>query len=131
MTLEQIKEALSTYGVNDDERNAPVRVIIDGTEYPITEAEVDWTPDGGNTVLLQAEGPMTCDKCRAKITDLKELRSGAQHLRGCPRYDCGCDWDSRARNPKGCEHGGMSLRQLAAHPHTCGGQCASLVGGYR
>lgn len=57
MTLEELKELLSTYGVNEEERSALIFVSINGTPTPITEGEVDYTPwDEGNLpfVLLQA-----------------------------------------------------------------------------
>lgn len=63
MTLEQLKELLSTYGVNAEERGAPVLVstsgpgtlIADMRWGPLARAEVDWTPDGGTVVRLQVE----------------------------------------------------------------------------
>lgn len=41
MTLEQLKELLATYGVNEQERSAAVVVTIDGQDVPIASAEVD------------------------------------------------------------------------------------------
>jgi hypothetical protein len=65
MTLEQLKDLLSTYGVNDDERNAPVFVVIEEKRTPILLADSHveygtWDEDAhawvGDqlTVLLQA-----------------------------------------------------------------------------
>ena len=42
MTLEQLKDLFSTYGSNPRERSAEVRVVIDGPELPVTEAEMQW-----------------------------------------------------------------------------------------
>ena len=38
----QIKEMLSTYGANEQERSADVIVTVDGKEYAITEGEVEY-----------------------------------------------------------------------------------------
>lgn len=55
MTLEELKEALSTYGANPEERSAPVVfTAIDGTTVPITAAVVDWDYTEGHVVLLSA-----------------------------------------------------------------------------
>ena len=40
MTLEELKDVLSTYGVNDEERGAAVLVTINGTPVPVVAAEV-------------------------------------------------------------------------------------------
>jgi hypothetical protein len=55
VTLEQLKDLLSTYGVNDEERGAPILVNINGVETPITAGEIDYTYDAAHTpfVLLQ------------------------------------------------------------------------------
>lgn len=42
MTIEQLKELLSTYGSNDTERNAPILVNVNGTLTPITAGEVEY-----------------------------------------------------------------------------------------
>ena len=42
MTIEQLKNLLSTYGVNAEERNAPVLIIINGVSTPITAGEVEY-----------------------------------------------------------------------------------------
>lgn len=45
MTLEQLKDLLSTYGCNDAERGAEVRVVLEGpdnSELPVIEAETQW-----------------------------------------------------------------------------------------
>jgi hypothetical protein len=55
MTLQDLKDLLATYGVNDGERNASV--LVNGV--PVVAGEVDWqwTPDGAgvHTVLLTLE----------------------------------------------------------------------------
>ena len=55
MTLAEVKEALSTYGANPEERKAPVFVTVDGVRFPLAGAEVDWTHAEGYVVLLHAE----------------------------------------------------------------------------
>lgn len=64
MTLEQLKDLLSTYGVNEQERNAPVLVNINGVPTPITAGDVEYgTWDEAShqwvgsqsTVVLQTE----------------------------------------------------------------------------
>lgn len=52
MTLAQLKDLLSTYGVNDAERDAPVRVDINGTTVNIIGAEVDYEVSGTSVLLL-------------------------------------------------------------------------------
>ena len=54
MTLQELKDLLSTYGVNDSERNAPVLVEVNGEPVAITGGEVDWMPERGHTVVLVA-----------------------------------------------------------------------------
>jgi hypothetical protein len=57
VTIEQLKDLLSTYGVNAEERGAPVLVNINGVETPIIAGEIDYTYDAAHTplVLLQIE----------------------------------------------------------------------------
>ena len=52
MTLAEVKEVLSTYGANPEERNAPVFITLDGVRVPLAGAEVDWTHAEGHVVLL-------------------------------------------------------------------------------
>ena len=60
MTIEELKELLSTYGVNEEERTAPVFVVINGAPTPIVAGEVEFgvhpaDAAQGTHVLLQAE----------------------------------------------------------------------------
>lgn len=55
MTLEQLKELLSTYGANDQERNAPVLFDLGGDNLiEIAEGKVEWDFDDGSAVILRA-----------------------------------------------------------------------------
>lgn len=58
MTLEELKELLSTYGANDHERGALVVVTIDGQDVPIEPDRM--------TVRLSIE-PEPCIVCGAPI----------------------------------------------------------------
>lgn len=55
MTLLELKEMLATYGANEEERNAPVFVAINGRHVPVSEGFVDWEEIDGTAVILHTK----------------------------------------------------------------------------